>query len=119
MAEILGNRPFVYVYVSDHGEYLGHDGMWGRAALGEQHISYHSTDGCKVGMFVLFNDAFASLNPHFAAALQQMRANSSHIVAHEHIFHTVLGLFKLETQHYNPALDLTSASAQPYDGPKP
>lgn len=119
VAELIGNRPFVYVYVSDHGEYLGHDGMWGRAALGEQHISYHSTDGCKVGMFVLYNDAFASLNPHFAAALQQMKANSSHVVAHEHIFHTVLGLFKLETQHYNPALDLTSASAQPYDGPKP
>ncbi|MBR5878704.1 MAG: sulfatase-like hydrolase/transferase [Akkermansia sp.] len=119
VAELLGNRPFVYVYVSDHGEYLGHDGMWGRAALGEQHISYHSTDGCKVGMFVLYNDAFASLNPHFASALQQLRANSSHIVAHEHIFHTVLGLFKLETPHYDSSLDLTSPSAQSYDGPKP
>ena len=119
VAELLGNRPFVYLYVSDHGEYLGHDGMWGRAALGEKHISYHSTQGCKVGMFVLYNDAFARLHPHFAAALEQMRRNASMTVAHEHIFHTLLGLFQLNTQHYNPKLDLASEQAEPYTGPQP
>ena len=115
----IGHRPFVYVYVSDHGEYLGHDGMWGRAALGEQHISYHATGGCKVGMFVLYNEAFARLHPHFARSLEQMRANAAKTVAHEHIFHTLLGLFKMETPYYDASLDLCSPTAQPYDGPQP
>lgn len=119
VVEIIGQRPFVYLYVSDHGEYLGHDGMWGRAALGEKHIHYHATTGCKVGMFVLYNEAFVKLHPHFAEKLQQLRANAGLVVAHEHFFHTLLGLFKLETQHYNPALDLSSPLVQPYDGPHP
>lgn len=119
VAELLGDRPFVYLYVSDHGEYLGHDGMWGRAALGEKHVSYHSTSGCRVGMFVLYNEAFEKLNPQFAARLQQMRRNSQLTVAHEHLFHTLLGLFNLETKYYNPLLDLCSPQVQAYDGPTP
>lgn len=119
VAELLKERPFVYLYVSDHGEYLGHDGMWGRAALGEKHVSYHATQGCKVGMFVHYNEAFEKLHPHFAASLQQMRANAGLTVAHEHIFHTLLGLFKLETPFYQPSQDLTSPQAQPYNGPRP
>jgi len=119
VAETIGHRPFVYLYVSDHGEYLGHDGMWGRAALGEKHTRYHATAGCKVGMFVLYNEAFARLHPHFSEKLQQMRANAGLTVAHEHIFHTLLGLFKLETQHYDASLDLCSPSVRAYDGPQP
>lgn len=119
VAETLGNRPFVYLYVSDHGEYLGHDGMWGRAALGQSRCAYHATTGCRVGMFVLYNDAFASKHPHFADMLQQLRNHAGMTVAHEHIFHTLLGMFKLETSHYNPALDLTSPQVLPYSGPMP
>lgn len=113
------DRPFIYFYVSDHGEYLGHDGMWGRAALGEQHISYHSTTGCRVGMFVLYNEAFEKLHPHFAPALQQLRTNASLCVAHEHLFHTLLGMFRVQSPFYNASLDLTAPAAQPYTGPKP
>lgn len=119
VAEVLQHRPFVYIYVSDHGEYLGHDGMWGRAALGEQHISYHATTGCQVGMFVLYNEAFERLNPHFTKAIQQIRSNASMVVAHEHLFHTLLGLFDLQTPYYDKNLDLTSPDAQPYTGPRP
>ena len=119
VAEAIGQRPFVYLYVSDHGEYLGHDGMWGRAALGESHRAYHATTGCRVGMFLLYNEAFEKLHPHFGAALQQMRTNASQTVAHEHVFHTLLGLFRLETPYYSSALDLSSPQVQPYDGPKP
>lgn len=119
VTEVIGNRPFVYLYVSDHGEYLGHDGMWGRAALGEKHIDYHATSGCKVGMFLLYNEAFAKLHPEIAAGLQQMRANATLTVAHEHIFHTLLGLFGIETQYYDETLDLCSPKVKAYDGPQP
>ncbi|MBR5888489.1 MAG: sulfatase-like hydrolase/transferase, partial [Akkermansia sp.] len=119
VTDVVQQRPFVYIYMSDHGEYLGHDGMWGRAALGERHVSYHATTGCRVGMFVLYNEAFERLHPHFAASLQQLRTNAALTVAHEHLFHTLLGLFKLQTPYYNETLDLTSPAAQPYSGPQP
>lgn len=119
VTEAVGKRPWVYVYISDHGEYLGHDGMWGRAALGMGHIPYHSTAGSRVGMFVLPSPQFAALHPHFADALEKLRAHRTLTVADEHIFHTLLGLFGIDTPHYDPALDLTSDAVQPYSGPKP
>ncbi len=115
----LRGRPYLYLYVSDHGEYLGHDGIWGRAGLGESTLHYHDTTGSRVGMFVLASPEFRALNPHFAEALDALQAHAGLTVGHEHIFHTLIGLFGIQTPHYNPALDLTSESVQPYFGPKP
>lgn len=119
VANLLKGRPFVYLYVSDHGEYLGNDGRWGRAFLGQHPYLYHTTDGCKVGMFVLFSPEFAALRPHFAKSMEQLRLNSRLTVAHEHIFHTLLGLFGFSTPYYDGSLDLTSPAVQPYTGPQP
>ena len=119
VAQQLQGRPFVYVYVSDHGEYLGHDGIWGRGGLGASKYSYHSTTGCRVGMFVLYSPEFEKLHPHFAEALKELSAHAGMTVGHEHIFHTLLGLFGVETPHYNGDLDLCSPAAKPYDGPRP
>ena len=119
VVQALRGRPFIYLYISDHGEYLGHDGIWGRAALGESKFNYHNTTGCRVGMFVLTSPEFEKLHPHFVTALQQMRANSTKTVGHEHIFHTLLGLFKISTPYYDASLDLCSGMMQPYSGPMP
>lgn len=119
VVHLLKGRPYLYVYVSDHGEYLGHDGIWGRAGLGESTLNYHDTTGSRVGMFVLVSPEFRALNPHFAEALDTLQAHANLTVGHEHIFHTLLGLFGIRTPHYNPVLDLTSDSVQPYSGPKP
>lgn len=119
VVKALQGRPFVYLYISDHGEYLGHDGIWGRAALGEQQIHYHNTTGCRVGMFILSSPDFETTHPHFAKALQQVRANSSKTVGQEHIFHTLLGLFDISTPYYRAELDICSERMRPYDGPMP
>lgn len=119
VTESLRGRPWVYVYISDHGEYLGHDGMWGRAALGMGKHDYHATTGSRVGMFILPSPEFAALHPHMAEALQQLRAHRDMTVGDEHIFHTLLGLFGVETPYYTPELDLSSPAARPYTGPKP
>lgn len=119
VCKALQGRPFIYVYVSDHGEYLGHDGIWGRAALGESRFAYHDTDGCRVGMFVLTSPEFEALHPHFADSLAKLRAHAAMTVAHEHIFHTLLGLFGISSPFYNHALDLCTPSPEPYSGPKP
>lgn len=115
----LQGRPFVYVYVSDHGEYLGHDGMWGRAALGEANVHYLDTSGSRVAMFVLSSPGVELLHPHIAASLAKLREHAGMTVGHEHIFHTLLGLFGISTPYYKPELDLCSEQAQPYTGRKP
>lgn len=119
VAQLLQGRPWLYVYVSDHGEYLGHDGMWGRAGLGERSDLYHRTTGSRVGMFILPSPELEQLHPHFADALRYLRQHADIPVAHEHIFHTLLGFFDLQTPFYSPDLDLTSPSARPYSGPHP
>lgn len=119
VVQTLRGRPFVYLYISDHGEYLGHDGIWGRAALGESKYNYHSTTGCRVGMFVLSSPEFDALHPHFTTALQRMQQNSGKTVGQEHIFHSLLGLFGISTPYYNATLDLCSDQMQPYSGPMP
>lgn len=119
VAEALSGRPWVYVYISDHGEYLGHDGLWGRAGLGEDRVPYHRTTGSRVGAFVLWSPEFEALHPHVAEALQGLKRHANLRVGHEHLFHTLLGLFGVETPYYDPTLDLTSGQVQPYIGPGP
>ncbi len=119
ITRVLQGRPWLYLYISDHGEYLGHDGIWGRAALGESKRDYHSTTGCRVGMFFLYSPEFEKAHSHFAKALRVLKSHSSMLVAHEHIFHTLLGIFDIQTPWYNPSLDLSSSTVQPYSGPHP
>lgn len=119
VATSLKGRPFIYVYVSDHGEYLGHDGRWGRAFLGQNPHIYHATDGCKVGMFFLYSPEFERLHPHFSGVLTRLRENRRLTVAHEHIFHTLLGIFGLKTPYHDASLDLTTPDVQPYSGMQP
>ena len=119
VTSLLHGRPWLYLYISDHGEYLGHDGIWGRAALGESGRSYLSTTGCYVGAFILFSPELEAMNSHFAEALRTLRSHTTMLIAQEHIFHTLLGFFDLRTPWYNPALDLTSPTPQPYTGDHP
>ncbi len=112
----LQGRPFIYIYVSDHGEYLGHDGLWGRGGVSER---YHSTSGSRVGMFAITSPEFERLHPHFAEAVANLRAHADMTVGHEHLYHTLLGLIGIESPYYNAALDLSAAAPEPYAGPQP
>ncbi len=116
VVELLKGRPFVYMYMSDHGEYLGHDGLWGRGGVSER---YHSTSGSRVGMFAVVSPEFEALHPRFTQAVQNLRAHADMTVGHEHLYHTLLGMVGLETPYYNAALDLCSPLAEPYTGPQP
>lgn len=117
--ELLEGRPFVYIYVSDHGEYIGHDGIWVRPSLKDREIDYHSTTGCRVGAFVIASPEFRALHPHFEKALEQLRIHTRMTIGHEHLFHTMLGLFDIRSPYYEARLDLCSPQAQPYTGPQP
>lgn len=116
----LKGRPFVYVYVSDHGEYLGdYDGTWGRARASSQKAFFHQTQGAGVSAFVVTSPEFESLHPRLAGAVAQLRKSQHLTIGHEHFFHTLLGLVGVETPYYQAKLDLCSPEAEAYTGPQP
>jgi len=115
----LKGRPFVYVFVSDHGEALGENGMWGRAAFGSGRVLYHKSSACHIGMFIITSPEFESLHPHFAKALAGLQKNADIIVGHEHLFHSLLGIFGIKTPFYQERFDLTSPKVEAYSGPMP
>ena len=119
VTSLLQGRPWLYLYISDHGEYLGHDGIWGRAALGESGRDYLSTTGCYVGAFFISSPELEKQHPHFAESLRALQSHTGMLIAQEHIFHTLLGFFDLRTPWYNPALDLTSPNPKSYTGRHP
>ena len=117
IAEHLAGKPFIYIYMSDHGEYLGDNGYWQRnQAPFEQ---FHQHEPCKVPFFIYASPEFEDKHPHFKEALAQLRKNQNISTAHEHLFHTVLGLMNIETSFYDIELDLTKPSVKPYTGPHP
>lgn len=114
LLENFKGKPYIYIYVSDHGEPLGEQGLWTR-----QFKDYHKMNYCKVPFFIIYSNEFESMHPHFAEAIQQMRMNIHVPVAHENIFHTLLGIFSIRTRYYDPHYDVSSPSLEPYHGPTP
>lgn len=111
------HRPFLYVYVGDHGEYVGDDG--GRWERGQVKGEYLHTGGCLVPFLIVASPELEAMHPHFRAALERLRANSGMTVSQDHVFHTVLGIFGISCEFYNAAYDLSSAAAEPYTGEQP
>ncbi len=116
LAHHFKGKPFVYIYMSDHGEPLGEGGFWSRSFSASQ---YHHFQSCKVPFFIYASPEFVNSHPHFIKALTQLRLNQSCITAHEHLFHTVLGLMGISSRYYEPTLDLSSPAVIPYSGEHP
>ncbi len=115
----LAGRPYLYLYISDHGELLGENGIWGRGALGDREDLYLKSSACHIGMFVIASPELEVLHPHLSQSLAQLRQNRHLIVSHEHIFHTLLGIMKLQSPYYEQKLDLASPHVTPYSGEHP
>lgn len=114
--EELKGKPFLYVYVSDHGENVSDEDGWVRETDMEKFFKLSS---CKVPFFFIASEEFLHLNPHFKDALEQLKKNTDLTVSHAHLFHTILGIFGIQTPYYNEGLDLSSDKALPYTGPHP
>lgn len=117
----LEGRPYVYIYVSDHGEYLGEfDGTWGRARATNDRSFLHKTqEGSGVAAFAIVSPQFEALHPQLQQAAAQLRQSAKLTIGHEHFFHTLLGIVGLQSEYYMPTLDLCSPQAAPYTGPEP
>lgn len=125
IAEGLKGRPFIYIYISDHGEYLGQNDRWGRGWVFAQKTpqdgikAYRNSDAAMVGMFYLPSDEWLALHPHFNKAAAQLQNNRTMTISHGHIFDTLLGIFGMETPHYKAAWDCSSPLVKPYTGAQP
>jgi glucan phosphoethanolaminetransferase (alkaline phosphatase superfamily) len=119
MHEIIGMmraKNSVYIYASDHGDLMGDEGYWGRkGAL----ITPNTNKALRnILFFIWVSDRFKKENPDKFAALRNNAANLSS-VSHDHLYHTVLGLYNIKNGYYDKSLDLFSASAKPFAGPMP
>lgn len=112
-------KPFLYIYISDHGEYLGENGKWSRGSAKNGEISFFATQGCRIPFFIIYSPELQELHPHFAEAIKNLKKNANIRTAHEHIFHTILGIAGINSPYYKPELDLSSTKAMPYTGPHP
>jgi len=93
-------------YVSDHGESLGENGIYlhglPKAIAPEAQL--------RVPAILWFGSGFHQADP------QVLRRNSGLRFSHDNVFHTLLGLFEIESAAYNPAKDLLRTGA-PAPGP--
>ena len=114
----LKGTPFVYIYISDHGEYLGENDRWNRTA-GDSADYFYISQGCRVPFFIIYSPELQKLHPHFSSCIDTLRKNAHLSTAHEHIFHTILGIAGIQSPHYKAELDLSSPHAKQYTDSQP
>jgi lipid A ethanolaminephosphotransferase len=108
LAEIVGllklgtRRASALIYVSDHGESLGEKGLY----LHGVPYAVAPSEQTHVPMIWWVSDAFAAQS---GIDLQCMRRRAAEPASHDHLFHSVLGLLRVETSVRDPSLDLTKA----------
>ena len=94
------------LYVSDHGESLGENGLY---LHGLPYIIAPDTQK-RVPMIMWFSDNFENKNK---INLRSLRKKIDDKYSHDHIFHMILGLMEVKTDVYNEALDIID---HVYDG---
>jgi len=94
------------IYVSDHGESLGERGLF---LHGIPHAIAPDVQ-TRVPMIFWASDGFERGAGLAAGCLvPELRRRSATPVAHDHLFHTVLGLLDVHTALHEPAWDLVAA----------
>lgn len=90
------------VYMSDHGESLGEHGLY-----------LHGTPYMLAPGFQTHIPFLVWMDPAFARSMQLDRAcltqRASRDYSHDNLFHSVLGMMNVQTDVYDPALDIFAA----------
>lgn len=93
------------VYVSDHGESLGEAGIY----LHSMPYVLAPESQIKVPLILWFG-SYMKNELHYEKIKTQLSQNYSH----DHVFHTMLGMFEVKTELYNPQLDIFAAYRKSY-----
>lgn len=97
-----GQRDVAMIYVSDHGESLGESGMY---LHGTPYI-IAPDEQTHVPMVMWFSSAFAQ-NARLKLSCLRNNADSKEY-SHDNLYHSILGLFGVQSSVYQPALDMFS-----------
>lgn len=106
---ILQNRSDLntaLLYLSDHGESLGENGIYLHAAP----YAVAPPQQTRIPMIFWASPSFYADNGIDAGCLKQRRTQP---YSHDNLFHSVLGLFRISTQEYRADLDLFAACLKP------
>lgn len=99
-----GEVDTAMIYVSDHGESLGEQGLF----LHGMPYAIAPKEQTRVPMVAWFGDGFEQAVGLPSGCLRPtLLQEARQPVAHDHLFHTVLGLLDVRTRAVEPALDLT------------
>lgn len=97
----LSNRFNVaLVYLSDHGESLGERGMYLHGAP----YMFAPSQQTHIPLLLWMSPGYAAANHINEACLRQQAADAK--VSQDNLFHTLLGMFNIQTQQYQPQLDM-------------
>ncbi|RRW74366.1 phosphoethanolamine transferase EptA [Pantoea dispersa] len=88
------------VYLSDHGESLGEHGMYLHGAP----YLFAPSQQTHIPLLLWMSPGYAAAYHIDQACLRQQAAETA--VSQDNVFHTVLGLFNIQTQQYQPQLDM-------------
>ncbi len=102
LKEVEDKYDTALLYVSDHGESLGENGIY----LHGLPYSIAPAQQTQVPMVMWFSPGFAARNRLDLACL---RREADKPTSHDALFHTVLGLVDVTTNIHEPALDIGSA----------
>lgn len=83
------------IYISDHGESLGENGIYLHG------LPYFMAPKAQVHI-----PAFMWANETFRDSLSLDKIDTTKKYTHDNLFHTLLGLFSVQTEVYNPTLDI-------------
>ena len=90
------------IYMSDHGESLGENGLFLHGAP----YAFAPREQTKVPFIAWFSDGYARLARLDTACLKK---SSQLPKSHDYLFHTVLGMMNVVTSVYDPGLDAFAA----------
>ncbi len=113
LAEMIGwlktqspSRPTALLFVSDHGESLGENGLF----LHGMPYAIAPREQTHVPMLAWLSPSWQS---QLGLPLDCLQKKASLPYSHDNLFHTVLGLAQVNTELYRPELDITSACRAP------
>ncbi|KAJ9433284.1 lipid A ethanolaminephosphotransferase [Candidatus Pantoea symbiotica] len=88
------------VYLSDHGESLGERGMYLHGAP----YMFAPSQQTHIPLLMWMSPGYAAANHINEACVRQQAVDAK--VSQDNLFHTLLGMFNIQTQQYQPQLDM-------------
>jgi lipid A ethanolaminephosphotransferase len=92
------------IYMSDHGESLGENGLY----LHGLPYALAPQEQKNPAALVWFSDGALADNTE-AKKFETLKKQASHPYTHDNLFHSLLGLFEVQTSVYRPELDVFDA----------